>query len=49
MATTKKNTKSTANGKPMPVEQEPPVSVKKVVNDERTHKITGFFLILIAI
>jgi len=49
MATSKKNTKSTANGKPMPVEQEPPVSVKKVVHDERTHKITGFFLILIAI
>ena len=49
MATTKKNTKSTANGKPMPVEQEPPVSVKKVVHDERTHKITGFFLVLIAI
>lgn len=49
MATAKKNTKSTANGKPIPVEQEPPVSVKKVVNDERTHKITGFFLVLIAI
>jgi len=49
MATTKKNTKSAANGKPMPMEKEPPVSVKKVVHDERTHKITGFFLILIAI
>lgn len=33
----------------MPTEQEPKVSVKKVVRDERTHKITGFVLILLAI
>lgn len=33
----------------MPVEKDPPVNLTKVVRDERIHKITGFFLILIAV
>jgi DNA segregation ATPase FtsK/SpoIIIE, S-DNA-T family len=50
MATAKKNTRKKAPaGKSMSVEKAPPVSVKRVVKDERTHKIVGFFLILIAI
>jgi DNA segregation ATPase FtsK/SpoIIIE, S-DNA-T family len=49
MATTKKSIKRKPAEKAIPVEKETPVSVKKVVKDERTHKITGFFLILIAI
>ncbi len=48
-ATKKNNNKKPAPPKAIPTEKEPPVSVKKVVKDERTHKITGFFLILIAI
>lgn len=50
MASLKKiNSKKPAAPKAIPTEKEPPVSVQKVVKDERTHKITGFFLILIAI
>lgn len=33
----------------MPVEAEPTITVQKVVSDERVHKITGFFLVLIAV
>jgi DNA segregation ATPase FtsK/SpoIIIE, S-DNA-T family len=50
MATAKKNIKKkVTTPKSVSVEKDPPVSVKKVVRDERTHKIIGFFLILIAI
>lgn len=50
MATTKKNnSKKPAAPTAIPVEKEPTVSVKQVVKDERTHKITGFFLVLIAV
>lgn len=33
----------------MPVEAEPAITVQKVVSDERVHKITGFFLVLVAV
>lgn len=33
----------------MPVEAEPAITVQKVVKDERVHKITGFFLVLVAV
>jgi S-DNA-T family DNA segregation ATPase FtsK/SpoIIIE len=50
MATSKKNTgKKAPAAKSISVEKAPTFSVKKVVKDERTHKIIGFFLILIAI
>jgi S-DNA-T family DNA segregation ATPase FtsK/SpoIIIE len=50
MATTKK--KNIPKGKPeeqLKPEQEQDFSMKKVVKDERTHKISGFVLILIAL
>jgi S-DNA-T family DNA segregation ATPase FtsK/SpoIIIE len=50
MANTKK--KNTSKGKPeeqLKPEQEQDFSMKKVVKDERTHKISGFVLILIAL
>ncbi len=49
MATTKKNTTKKTTDKSLPVEKDPAISVQKVAADERIHKITGFFLILIAI
>ncbi len=49
MATTKRNTRNTKTSKAIPVEKDPPITVKKVVRDERIHKITGFFLILLAL
>ncbi|MCU0374362.1 MAG: DNA translocase FtsK [Chitinophagaceae bacterium] len=45
----KKNTKPSNTTKAMPVEAEPAITVQKVVKDERVHKITGFFLVLVAV
>ena len=49
MATTKKTSTKKTTDKSLPVEKEPAMTVQKVAADERIHKITGFFLILIAI
>ncbi len=49
MATTKRNTKSRKPSNTIPVEKDPAITVKKVVQDERVHKIIGFFLILLAL
>ena len=38
-----------ARGRNMKQEKTPPVNVRKVVKDERTHKITGMFLLMLAI
>lgn len=51
MATAKKNTrkKTEPAQKAAPVSKSSRVSVKKTIRDERTHKIMGFFLVLMAI
>jgi DNA segregation ATPase FtsK/SpoIIIE, S-DNA-T family len=49
MATTRKTSTKKTTDKSLPVEKEPAMTVQKVAADERIHKITGFFLILIAI